>query len=475
MQNLNDVGLPRAAAARLGWWFDAYVGADGAISMGHWEDSCPFQFADGFADYGEIQAIFTNTARALLANGDAGATAWIAQYAPAAARVANYSLIMRRAAAGNASQTGVIAGMIWGPPEHDTCHEPGWYTHNNAWFVRGMREMGRFLVDVCPTAGCADLAAFGAVLAAEAVSFLADFTASVAAITTLLPNNTAFVPPVHALGYAPFGSMIESVVAEYSNFRYYAELLGAGVLTDAQSAGLQVFRETHRGTVSGITRWSDHLDDMPSSYYAYAALRDDRLERFFLLQYGHMANYMGRGTLTATEQLPITGDSNGVARDYLWSYLEGGIDECIPSIMLSAYATRLQLVLETPDEDTIWLAKGAPRRWFAPAGGGFSVARALTRFGAVDVAVASAARAGGGERATASVAFRAGGVPGVTPAPLFALRLRSSFAGGALDAASVSVSGVGARLASVDAARGLVFVSVDAAAEVAFAVVGDLA
>jgi hypothetical protein len=65
---------------------------------------------------------------------------------------------------------------------------------------------------------------------------------------------------------------------------------------------------------------------MPSSYYAYASLRDDRVERFHLLLYGHLANYQGRGTFTATEQLPITGDANGWSRDYLWGYLEGGID-----------------------------------------------------------------------------------------------------------------------------------------------------
>jgi len=416
------------------------------------------------SDYGEIQDIFSRTARALLAAGSADAAAWIAHNAPAAVRVANYSLAARLAAAGNASQTGVIKGLIWGPPEHDTCHEPGFYTHNNAWFVRGMREMGRFLTAVCPTA-CPDYAGFGATLTAEATAFAADFAASVAAISTTLPDGSVFVPPVHALGYAPFGNMVESTIAEYSNFRYYAELLGSGILSDAQSVGLQAFRETHKGTVSGITRWSDHLDDMPSTYYAFASLRDDRVERFLLLEYGHMANYMGRGTFTATEQLPITGDANGAARDYLWGYLEGGIDECVPSIMLAASATRWALVLETPDDGTLWLAKGAPRRWFAPDGGGFGVAGALTRFGAVDLAVSSARAAGGGERASATVAFRAGGVPGEPPAPRFALRLRGSAPGLALDAASVAVAGAGAALESVDAARGLVFVTLAGDAE----------
>lgn len=215
---------------------------------------------------------------------------------------------------------------------------------------------------------------------------------------------------------------------------------------------------------------------MPTSYYAFAALRDDRVDYFLALLYGHSANYVGRGTGTATEQLPIVGDTNGWWRDYLWGYLEGGIDECVPSIMLSASMTRWMLVLETPDEDTLYLAKGAPRRWFAPASSGFAIADALTRFGAVDVAVSTAAVAGGAaERATAHVRFRAGGAPGTTRTPLVAVRLRASTPGRALNASSVSVDGAGATLDSVDAARSLVFVRIEDADEVEFDVVGESA
>ncbi len=71
------------------------------------------------------------------------------------------------------------------------------------------------------------------------------------------------------------------------------------------------FRESHQGTVSGITRWSDHLDNMPTSHYLSSALWYDRTDRFWLMQFGHMANYAGRGTWTATEQLPIYPDANG--------------------------------------------------------------------------------------------------------------------------------------------------------------------
>lgn len=465
MQNLLDVRLPGLAAERLGWWMDHYVDADGTISFGGWEPSCPFNgFADGFADYGEMMDLFARTARSQLgynATGGGGA-AWVAAHLPQAVAMANYSLALRQAA--KANTTAPTAGLVWGPPEHDTCHSPDFYYHNQVWFVRGFAEMGKLLTDVCPSL-CPALVGFGATLTAEAAAFQADVLASIAATATHLPGGQVFIPPVAHMGVAPFNSMVESVIAEYSNFRYYSELLGADVLPDDLAAGLQAFRENTTGTVSGITRWSDHLDDMPASYYLAAALWSDRLPRFFLLQYGHMANYMGRGTLTATEQLPIGPDANGFWRDYLWSYLEGGIDECVPSIMLPAIATRWQLVHERYDSNTLWLAKGAPRRWADPAGGGFGVARAATRFGDVDLHVSFTANATGGgqQTATAAVGFTPLGVPGVTPAPAFVLRLRASSPALAIVPASVALSGVSGGAVFVDSVNadlGFVYVSV---------------
>ena len=135
-------------------------------------------------------------------------------------------------------------------------------------------------------------------------------------------------------------------------------------------------------------------------------------------------NKLGRGTFTATEQLPIHFDANGFYRDYLWGYLEGGIDECIPSVMLPALATRWQFVKEEYDQDVLYIGKGAPRRWSDPtAGSGFSVKGAATRFGRVDFAVNTTRQPTGVQ---ATVGFTPAFTPGISVTPQLAVYLRSS-------------------------------------------------
>jgi len=504
VQNLIDINLAEAAGQRLGWWFDHYLKPDGELTTGTWELSCPNGFADGLSDFGQMQDIWVRVARAQLSTNPTNGSAWVSQHFDQFWRLTNYSYHLRLAAVAR-GDVNVTKGLIWGPPEHDTvsgtllllasslhapsyshshanthasnpflsqchthqCHDPGFYYHNNAWFWRGMLEAGKFLRDACPTIPvCASYVPQGAVLLGESAAFRADLEASLSLSVTLdAQGNPYFVPPTATLAanFPPFLSMVESTVAEYSNFRYYSELLGADFLSPAMSVALQEFRESHQGTVSGITRWSDHLDDMPSSYYAVSALRDSRVDSFLALQYGHMANYQGRGTGTATEQLPINADANGLWRDYLWGYLEGGIDQCVPSIMLSSIATRWQLVLERYDEDVIYLNAGAPRRWFDISGGGFAIKGAYTRFGSVGLSVLSDSAAGGapGEDVSSTVDFSTWAVmSGVNATPAFSLRLRSSRPGWTLQPASVKVKG-SATLVSVDVAKEQVLLSLN--------------
>jgi hypothetical protein len=41
--------------------------------------------------------------------------------------------------------------------------------------------------------------------------------------------------------------------------RYYSEMLSAGLMDNETATALMVFRETHGGTLSGMTRYTDHL------------------------------------------------------------------------------------------------------------------------------------------------------------------------------------------------------------------------
>ena len=56
------------------------------------------------------------------------------------------------------------------------------------------------------------------------------------------------------------------------------------------------FRESHRGTLLGMTRFRDVLDDMPILGYGASALRHDRLYSFHNTLAGHSLGYISRGT-----------------------------------------------------------------------------------------------------------------------------------------------------------------------------------
>jgi hypothetical protein len=179
---------------------------------------------------------------------------------------------------------------------------------------------------------------------------------------------------------------------------------------------------------------------MPTAGWGYGAISNNKTEDFQALLYGHMATYQSRGTFHSTEQLAFTGE--GFYRDFLhWpnpnttaidsnakndhqdvtnrgikvsatgandaplglGYYgnENDVSYCIVSNILMARMTRWQLVFEDSYRATnpsaapgakpvIWLARGAPRRWFTPASGGLNVSNVPTITGRVSFAVKSA-------------------------------------------------------------------------------------
>merc|ERR1712100_654298 len=105
----------------------------------------------------------------------------------------------------------------------------------------------------------------------------------------------------------PFRSMTDSTLSSYSNFRYWSEILSAKCLGPEYDLAIMSFREHRGGTLAGMTRFEDHLDDMPTVGYAYSDIGYDRVQTFLQLQSGHAGLYQSPGTFWSSEQMSLYG------------------------------------------------------------------------------------------------------------------------------------------------------------------------
>ena len=98
---------------------------------------------------------------------------------------------------------------------------------------------------------------------------------------------------------------------------------------------------------------------------ARSSLAHDRIQQFLLLLYGHTANYQGRGSFISNEQQSLYQDPNNPS----WRASMGEIQAsfCTPSQTLVASMTAMQLLHYERLNATIWIARGAPRRWYNDA------------------------------------------------------------------------------------------------------------
>lgn len=87
-----------------------------------------------------------------------------------------------------------------------------------------------------------------------------------------------------------YGSMTESREASYSNFRFFSEPLLASVLPADVESGWLNFHNQVGGRLGGTSRWSTHLDDMPTAGWGYGAIQNNKTADFLALLYGHMAS-----------------------------------------------------------------------------------------------------------------------------------------------------------------------------------------
>jgi hypothetical protein len=154
----------------------------------------------------------------------------------------------------------VGAGMIYGPAEHDTCKSESHFFSVSAWAWRGLVMFNRFLGD-------SDAVSDPGMVATVATAITKIDTALAAATALSLvrdSNGSAFfLPPYAAVNFTPYSSMVGgdgyAGGASYSNFRYFSEMLSSGYFPEEVEAAMNIFRESHTGTLSGMTRFRDHL------------------------------------------------------------------------------------------------------------------------------------------------------------------------------------------------------------------------
>ncbi|KAJ0319561.1 hypothetical protein Brms1b_003716 [Colletotrichum noveboracense] len=128
------------------------------------------------------------------------------------------------------------------------------------------------------------------------------------------------------------------------------------------------------------------------SGYALGLLLANRTDEFVLFLYAHRYYIHNRG--------------NWIAGEFMYTNGAGGL-YCQPAAFDMPVIMRAALVLEHPDDDVLYLARGLPRAWVA-TGDTVSIRGAPTRWGRVDFSTFAynAART-----ITAEVAFLDGSVP----------------------------------------------------------------
>ena len=365
---------------------------------------------DSDTDYGRLMDTFAQAVRY------SGNTTFAASLLPSVHGMAQMMLSKHAAALAAYPVGHPLHGIVSGSPEHDICRDPGYFFSVNVWHIRGLDSLGKLHQEFPGISRNKTLEA--TLLPAanewrENVRFAANFTAVRKADGS---RDLYFLSPVvgsvYGLKESPllpggtesdcfnrttcFASMSAGLVGggsnshtNYANFRIFSETLLAGVLDDEYELAIMNFREARRGTLLGMTRFRDVLDDMPILGYGKSSLRHDRLYSFHNTLTGHSMNYISRGTYSGSEQRQqldySVGAGTGIyGKKYRnWECGIGGEDcsLCVVSAIPSSYWVRWMLAMDNPDEDMVYLARGAPRRWYAAGGEPFGIKRAPTRFG----------------------------------------------------------------------------------------------
>ncbi|MGC9327771.1 MAG: hypothetical protein ACP5I1_09070, partial [Candidatus Hinthialibacter sp.] len=138
----------------------------------------------------------------------------------------------------------------------------------------------------------------------------------------------------------------------YANYRYYLEMVSSGGLPSEMAQAIARLRADRGGVLLGMTRFSGWLDDWPVAEWAKYLLSVDRLSRYWMLLYAHLAHHQNRDTLTAYEQVRIDG-----------KYRAG---DCLPSQLVAPRMLAWSFAFEFPGDEHLYLLRGIPSEWYQP-------------------------------------------------------------------------------------------------------------
>jgi hypothetical protein len=351
-----DWGFTEEVKARLGYYLSHFVKQDGTIDFR----------GPAISEYGQILAL---AARYVRVTRDTG---WMRENLPALQRITNSLLAQMDVSRKSNPPDSPYYGLLRGVAEDDTREDKKFYFSGDVWCWRGLVELGQLLRDEGPQGGDAALGELGKSLLGKSATFRGDV---LAALSRALRKDTTppFLSPTAEM-VKPFGRMTEDEFASYTNYRYWLEMLSAGMLPPEMRDAIIAYRTSHGGELAGTTRFEDHMDDWPYANYAWGLLEADQIEHYLLGFYGHLTYHQTPGTFSAYEQVAIKGHS---VREY-------SADYCVPAELVGPQLLRWMIAWEPWDKQELWLAKAVPKRWFAS---GFSAKRIPTRWGAVNLGV----------------------------------------------------------------------------------------
>ncbi len=358
---LLEWGRSARAGEVIGCYLDAYVADDGTLVY----------YGPALSEYGQILSLCADYVA--LADDQA----WWRAHEDALRRVWERLRRLRAEALADEGAPPNARGLIPGLPEadyHGSAEQwREYYYAGDAWTIRGLMDVARILRRL----GGADEPER---IEAEADAHRRDLLGSIES-ASVETEEGVYVPP-GPTQTEPIARLTQDRHASYCNYRYFAEMVSAGVLPQRVMRRVLDWRASHGGELLAMTRFEDHLDDWPVLNYARALLQTGEIGRYQLLLYAHLAHHQAAGWLAAPEQVAIVPHEAGVRR-----YHAGQV---VPCQVVAPQMLRWALAYEPRDSEILLVAPAAPAWWIED---GLSAEGIPTRWGPIDVAMSATERA----------------------------------------------------------------------------------